>query len=244
MILSRIRLLVLGATCYDVWERGPRTEPRPFLHNDLLAYNCRLVNYPHVAFSPGERERDRTAYLTALNHLSLYITPAGATTFQHGERFVEFDVRGDTVGRVQPRVARVVEAGAQFEAYVLSERPVLPGAVGTRAYPQVPPRLALEWWRPLPAAPLIAVEGEELPLRRGNGAYRASGPLNVRDAPPGAIVRARYVEITRARLACDAQCVGAHYKVRPGFGIPAGMRFQVEPDLLPGADTGYDLSRE
>jgi hypothetical protein len=163
----------------------------------------------------------------------LYITPAWAVRTELGQRVVDYDPTGRTVGKVPQHTVTVVEPMSQFEAYLVSEQPVGASLEESHSRLWVGPVVHFEWWRTLAHPAVFDVDEEKLPVTRTTGAYRAACPLNIRDVPQGVIQSARYVEIARARLACDATCVGEYYEISPGVGFPVGMRFRVDPGMLP-----------
>ena len=68
------------------------------------------------------------------------------------------------------------------------------------------------------------METEEITVTQRSGEYRAACPLNPLDVPAGVLRAFDIVSMPPSSLVANARCVGQHYEIARGVGLPAGLR--------------------
>jgi CRISPR-associated protein Csc1 len=193
-------------------EIGRLYETGRYLHNYALTYAFGLVASP---WFHGEQVPQYASHLRPLAGTT-YVTPAmpervafQLTTFKYGEEILHVEMA--QAERNTPSFGRAKELAPEstFRCYVLSAEPV-----------RLPRWVRLGKWHSK-----TLVETHELPATVARGEYRAASPLNPLDVPVGTLRAFDIVSMPPASLVANAHCVGEHYVVSNGQGLPTGMAY-------------------
>jgi CRISPR-associated protein Csc1 len=193
-------------------ELGRLYETGRYLHNYALTYALRQASAPwyHAEQVPHYAED-----LQPLNG-QLYITPAEPkqvtfqlATFKYGEE--ELHVEMQQAERNTPSFGRAKELAPEstFRCYILSAEPL-----------KLPRWVRLGKWHSK-----ALVDVEEVEVKQGSGAYTAACPLNPLDVPAGVLRAFDIISMPPSSLVANARCVGEHYEVERGVGLPLGMHY-------------------
>ena len=212
MHIYRCRLTLHEPLFFATREVGRLYETGRYLHNYSLCYAFGLVQSPwfHAEQIPYYAED-----LAPLNE-AVYVTPAEPehvtfqlATFKYGEE--QLHVEMAQAERNTPSFGRAKELAPEstFRCYVLGAEPIA-----------LPRWIRLGKWHSK-----ALVEAEAVEAKQRSGEYIAACPLNPLDVPRGVLRAFDIVSMPPSSLVANARCVGEHYLLGDGRGIPAGLAY-------------------
>lgn len=196
-------------------ETGRLYETGRYLHNYALTYALGLARAPW--FTPTHVPR-YAEELLPLAQQAVYVTPAQPlvanyqiATLKYGDERLHAEM---LPGRLNtPSFGRIKELAPEssFVCYVLRSQP--------------PERELPRWIRLGKWHSKAEVLAEEVASSPQSGPYRAAGPLNPLDVPPGALKVFDIISMPPSSLVANARCEGDYHQLEPGVGLPAGMAY-------------------
>lgn len=212
MYILRCRLTLHEPLFFATREVGRLYETGRYLHNYALTYALGLVQSP---WFNSEQVPHYAQDLVPLGQ-TIYVTPAEPkkvtfqlATFKYGEE--QLHVEMQQAERNTPSFGRAKEFAAEstFQCYILSQQHVT-----------LPRWIRLGKWHSK-----ALVETEALEFRQNSGPYRAACPLNPLDVPTGTLQAFDIVSMPPSSLVANAHCIGPHYSIGDGVGIPVGLAY-------------------
>jgi len=212
MNIYRCRVVLHEPLFFATREIGRLYETGRYLHNYALTYALGLAQ------SPWFHAEQVPHYVEDLQPLNgqIYITPAAPeqvtfqlATFKYGEELLHVEM--EQASRNTPSFGRAKELAPEstFVCYVLSEAKI-----------ELPRWIRLGKWH---SKALVETKDIEVKLR--NDAYTAAGPLNPLDVPANTLRAFDIISMPPSSLVANARCVGEHYEIERGIGLPAGMQY-------------------
>jgi CRISPR-associated protein Csc1 len=218
MHIQRCTLTLQESVYYATREMGMLYETGNYLHNYALTYalfNDSRIRVPYFCNSYRPTYADD---LAQMQRVGVYITPAAPlqidyllATWKIGQ--VSYYRKSEQFGgRNYPaNIGRAKELAPEstFVCYVLSEAKL-----------ELPRWIRLGKWH---SKALVETKDVEVKLR--SDAYTAAGPLNPLDVPANTLRAFDIISMPPSSLVANARCVGEHYEIERGIGLPAGMQY-------------------
>ncbi|GAB4437222.1 MAG: hypothetical protein OHK0015_29800 [Chloroflexi bacterium OHK40] len=213
MFIYRCELTLHEPLFFATRELGRLYETGRYLHNYALTYALGLTS------SPWFHREQVPHYAEDLRPLreQIYVTPAAPVrtgfqlaTFKYGEEILHVEMR--QAERNTPSFGRAKELapGSSFCCYVLS----------ARSLERLPRWIRLGKWHSK-----ALVKSTPVKVMERDGDYLAAAPLNPLDVPEGVLRAFDIISMPPASLVANARCVGSHYALDGGRGLPVGMAY-------------------
>lgn len=213
MHIQRCNITLHETLFYATRELGRLYETGRYLHNYALTF---ALGFAVGTWYTAEQVPRYAEGLQPLNS-HIYVTPAQPehvafqlATFKYGEE--QMHVEMQQAERNTPSFGRAKELAPEstFVCYLLSAAPI----------ERLPRWIRLGKWHSKALVDYTPVD-----VRTRNGPYRAACPLNPLDVPAGALRAFDIISMPPSSLVANAHCVGEHYALSDGMGIPVGMHY-------------------
>lgn len=213
MHIQRCTITLHEPLFFATREIGRLYETGRYLHNYALTYALGRTQ------SPWFHAEQVPHYAQDLGELceQVYVTPAAPeqvtfqlATFKYGEE--ELHVEMQQAERNTPSFGRAKELAPEstFVCYVMSEQKL-----------PLPRWVRLGKWHSKALA-----EYSDVAWKLSDGEYRAASPLNPLDVPAGTFRAFDIVSMPPSSLVANARCVGPHYALAPGLGLPLDLAYR------------------